>query len=116
MIYPVLFMVLGAFTTNERFTKTLFLPIPNTLNIEAFKRILNAGDLGRIFNYSAPGDLLPGGHPAGRPHWRLHLFENALSREKQGFLDILSRDGHAGDLDDRAPILVYGLVSLGWRE
>jgi multiple sugar transport system permease protein len=33
MIYPVLFLVLGAFTTDERFFETRFLPIPNHLNL-----------------------------------------------------------------------------------
>jgi multiple sugar transport system permease protein len=43
MIYPVLFMALGAFTTNERFLETVFLPVPNTLNIQLFIGILKAG-------------------------------------------------------------------------
>jgi multiple sugar transport system permease protein len=38
MIYPVLFMVLGSFTTGERFIQTRILPIPNTLNLELFAR------------------------------------------------------------------------------
>jgi multiple sugar transport system permease protein len=38
MIYPVLFVVLGAFTTNERFLDTVLLPIPNTLNLRALAR------------------------------------------------------------------------------
>jgi multiple sugar transport system permease protein len=37
MIYPVLFMALGAFTTNVRFLDTVILPIPNTLNTQLFK-------------------------------------------------------------------------------
>lgn len=43
MIYPVLFMVLGSFTTNERFLEATILPIPNTLNVELFKRAFGAG-------------------------------------------------------------------------
>jgi multiple sugar transport system permease protein len=43
MIYPVLYMALGSFTTNEQFIRADILPIPNTLNIELFKRALNAG-------------------------------------------------------------------------
>ena len=43
MIYPVLFMVLGAFTTNERFLDATILPIPNTLNIELFTNAMRAG-------------------------------------------------------------------------
>lgn len=45
MIYPVLFMVLGAFTTKERFLSATFLPIPNTLNLLLFKRAFGAGVL-----------------------------------------------------------------------
>ncbi len=36
MIYPVLFAFLGAFTTGDRFLDTVFLPIPNTLNLRLF--------------------------------------------------------------------------------
>ncbi len=43
MMYPVLFMALGAFTTQERFLDTVILPVPNTLNVEVFKAALNAG-------------------------------------------------------------------------
>ncbi len=43
MIYPVLFMALGAFTTNERFLDAVILPIPNTLNIEYIKAYMGAG-------------------------------------------------------------------------
>jgi len=43
MIYPVLYMALGSFTTNEQFIKANILPIPNTLNITLFKRALGAG-------------------------------------------------------------------------
>ncbi len=38
MIYPVLFLALGSFTTNDRFVDALILPIPNTLNLELFSR------------------------------------------------------------------------------
>ncbi len=43
MIYPVLFMALGSFTTNNQFLETTILPIPNTLNIALFSRALGAG-------------------------------------------------------------------------
>ena len=43
MIYPVLFMVLGTFTTNERFVDASFLPIPNTLNLDLFYKALTYG-------------------------------------------------------------------------
>lgn len=43
MIYPVLFMALGAFTTNDQFLEAVILPVPNTLNIELFRRALGAG-------------------------------------------------------------------------
>ena len=43
MIYPVLFMALGSFTTNEQFLRAVILPIPNTLNIALFKRAFGAG-------------------------------------------------------------------------
>lgn len=43
MIYPVLYMALGSFTTNDRFLDANILPIPNTLNIDMFRRALNAG-------------------------------------------------------------------------
>ncbi len=43
MIYPVLFMALGTFTTNRRFLEAVFLPIPNTLNAEMFVRAWGAG-------------------------------------------------------------------------
>ena len=43
MIYPVLFMALGAFTTNERFLESVILPIPNTLNVALFSRAFGAG-------------------------------------------------------------------------
>ncbi len=43
MIYPVLFMALGSFTTRRRFLEAVFLPVPDTLNIALFKRALGAG-------------------------------------------------------------------------
>ena len=43
MIYPALFMALGAFTTPSRFEQTLFLPIPNTLNLRLFASLLDSG-------------------------------------------------------------------------
>jgi multiple sugar transport system permease protein len=43
MIYPVLFMVLGSFTTPERFMDTVILPIPNTLNLDEFLWAFQAG-------------------------------------------------------------------------
>jgi multiple sugar transport system permease protein len=43
MIYPVLFMALGSFTTNDRFLDATILPIPNTLNVALFRRALAAG-------------------------------------------------------------------------
>jgi multiple sugar transport system permease protein len=48
MIYPVLFMALGAFTTNDRFLESVILPIPNTVNFNMFKSYLEAG-LGRAY-------------------------------------------------------------------
>lgn len=43
MIYPVLYMALGSFTTNDRYFKTLFLPIPDTLNIALIRAAFAAG-------------------------------------------------------------------------
>ena len=43
MIYPVLFMALGTFTTNNRFLESSILPIPNTTNIDYFKAYFAAG-------------------------------------------------------------------------
>jgi multiple sugar transport system permease protein len=43
LLYPVLFMVLGAFTTEDRFIGTIILPIPNTLNVDLFRFIINFG-------------------------------------------------------------------------
>jgi multiple sugar transport system permease protein len=43
MVYPVLYMVLGTFTTNERFIDATFLPVPNTLNLDLFYMALTSG-------------------------------------------------------------------------
>ncbi len=43
MIYPVLFMALGAFTTKNRFLEADVLPIPDTFNVTLFQRALGAG-------------------------------------------------------------------------
>lgn len=43
MIYPVLFMALGAFTTNDQFLEAVILPVPNTLNLKLFQRAMGAG-------------------------------------------------------------------------
>ena len=43
MMYPVLYMVLGTFTTNERFIDATFLPIPNTLNADLFYKAITYG-------------------------------------------------------------------------
>jgi multiple sugar transport system permease protein len=43
MVYPMIYMLLGTFTTPDQFLRTVTFPIPNTLNIELFKRALTAG-------------------------------------------------------------------------
>jgi multiple sugar transport system permease protein len=43
MVYPVIFMVLGAFTTEQQFAQTIILPVPNTLNADIFMRAFNSG-------------------------------------------------------------------------
>ena len=43
LIYPVLYMVLGAFTTEDRFVRTIILPIPNTLNVDLFRFVVGFG-------------------------------------------------------------------------
>lgn len=43
MIYPVVFMMLGAFTTKERFAEAVILPIPNSLNLDIITRSLRQG-------------------------------------------------------------------------
>lgn len=45
MMYPVLYMLLGVFTTQERFLETVLLPLPNTLNLDMFARALRVGYL-----------------------------------------------------------------------
>ena len=43
MFYPLLYMILGIFTTNEQFVRSVILPIPNTLNLDVFWRAINSG-------------------------------------------------------------------------
>jgi len=43
MIWPVLYAFLGAFTTGERLSEAVLLPIPDTLNLRFFTRIFNQG-------------------------------------------------------------------------
>jgi multiple sugar transport system permease protein len=43
MIWPVLYAFLGAFTTGQRLSEAVLLPIPNTLNLRIFSRIFNQG-------------------------------------------------------------------------
>lgn len=43
MFYPLLYLLLGAFTTNEQFVRSVVLPIPNTLNLDVFWRAINSG-------------------------------------------------------------------------
>jgi multiple sugar transport system permease protein len=43
MVYPLVFMLLGAFSTNEQFLNAVILPIPNALNLDIFQRALNSG-------------------------------------------------------------------------
>lgn len=42
MVYPILFVLLGSFTTDERFQETLVFPIPNTFNIELFRSAIES--------------------------------------------------------------------------
>jgi multiple sugar transport system permease protein len=55
--YPILFLLLGAFTTDHRLEQTLFLPVPNTFNLPLFKAtflaVLHAYEITllRIFFY-----------------------------------------------------------------
>ncbi len=42
MVYPVLFVLLGAFTTNDRFNETAFLPLPNSFSVERLGRAFEA--------------------------------------------------------------------------
>ena len=41
MVYPMVFMLLGAFTTPRQFLDSIVLPIPNTLNIDLFRYAFN---------------------------------------------------------------------------
>ena len=43
LIYPVLYMALGAFTTSARLRETVLLPIPNTLNLRTIVSAWNTG-------------------------------------------------------------------------
>jgi multiple sugar transport system permease protein len=43
LIYPVLYMVLGAFTTSSRLAETILLPIPNTLNLRIIQQAWTTG-------------------------------------------------------------------------
>ncbi len=51
MIYPVLFMALGTFTTRDRFLDATILPIPDTPNINRFKLAIEAG-LGEAYVFT----------------------------------------------------------------
>lgn len=37
MVYPMVFMLLGAFTTPRQFLDSIILPVPNTLNLDLFR-------------------------------------------------------------------------------
>ncbi len=43
MFYPLLYMLLGVFTTNEQFVHSVVLPVPNTLNLDLFVNAINSG-------------------------------------------------------------------------
>lgn len=43
MIYPVLFMVMGSFTTNEQFLESPLLALPNTLNLDMLIQAFSGG-------------------------------------------------------------------------
>ena len=43
MVYPVLFMALGSFTTNDRFMDATILPIPDTLNFKMITAAFGSG-------------------------------------------------------------------------
>jgi len=51
MVYPVLFMALGAFSTLDQYNGTIILPIPTTLNIELFRQIINFG-VGKAYAFT----------------------------------------------------------------
>jgi multiple sugar transport system permease protein len=50
MFYPLLYMLLGVFTTNEQFVHSVILPVPNTLNLDVFWRAINSGMGTAYFN------------------------------------------------------------------
>ena len=43
MVYPLVYMLLGAFTTPDQYVDARWLPIPNTLNIDLFVSAINSG-------------------------------------------------------------------------
>jgi multiple sugar transport system permease protein len=43
IVYPVLYMVLGAFTTQDRFLESVLFPLPNTLNLDLFAKAFRVG-------------------------------------------------------------------------
>ena len=51
MVYPVLYMLLGAFTTPDQYLNAVLLPIPNTLNLSLFTRAWNTG-LGQSYLFT----------------------------------------------------------------
>jgi multiple sugar transport system permease protein len=51
MVYPVLFMALGSFSTNDQFADAIILALPNTLNIEMLIRALNGG-VGQAYGFT----------------------------------------------------------------
>ena len=43
MVYPLIYMLLGAFTTPDQYVDARWLPIPNTLNIDLFVHAFQSG-------------------------------------------------------------------------
>jgi len=43
MVYPLIYMLLGAFTTPDQYLDARWLPIPNTLNIDLFVHAFQSG-------------------------------------------------------------------------
>src|SRR5258708_12614418 len=43
MFSPLLYMLLGVFTTNEQFVRSVVLPVPNTLNLDLFVSAISSG-------------------------------------------------------------------------
>ena len=43
MVYPLVYMLLGAFTTMDQYVDARWLPIPNTLNLNLFVAAFNSG-------------------------------------------------------------------------